>query len=286
MRYFSVIYLIIWLLTSSGVLSGKKIVHMEGSYDIDNDNLLEFISLELNPESDVFPNVVRYYELDEDGYQNLVWEFSPPPGLEGYFVDAKIGDLAGGGSPSLILVMNLSRFGDKTNPHVFIASYNWDGLSFSELPNSTLDIGKSDRSLRCNNFQLLDQNSDGDQEILISLGSPFRGFAVIDYTDQGLMLTKKVRPDELLVGSSLLYVGVVDYNSDGYDDIIALSQEGSTLKAQPFYNIGGVFDSGHMIRKTINGLNGLLTRSLELTDWDADGFFDVLASFSSGDLWS
>ena len=51
------------------------------------------------------------------------------------------------------------------------------------------------------------------------------------------MLTKKVRPDELLVGSSLLYVGVVDYNSDGYDDIIALSQEGSTLKAQPFYNI-------------------------------------------------
>ena len=61
MRYFSVFYLIIWLLTSSGVLSGKKIVHMEGSYDIDNDNLLEFISLELNPESDVFPNVVRYY---------------------------------------------------------------------------------------------------------------------------------------------------------------------------------------------------------------------------------
>ena len=84
---------------------------------------------------------------------------------------------------------------------MFIASYNWDGLSFSELPNSTLDIGKTDRSLRCNNFQLLDQNSDGDQEILISLGSPFRGFAVIDYSEQGLILTKKVRPDELLVGS-------------------------------------------------------------------------------------
>jgi len=286
MKYFSVFYLIIWLFLSFGILSGQKIVHMEGSYDIDNDNLLEFISLELNPESDVFPDVVRYYELDEDGYQNLIWEFSPPPGLEGYFVDAKIGDLTGGGAPSLILVMNLSRFGDKTNPHVFVASYNWDGLSFSELPNSTLDIGKSDRSLRCNNLQLLDQNSDGDQEILISLGSPFRGFAVIDYSEQGLVLTKKVRPDELLIGSSLLYVGVVDYNSDGYDDVIALSQEGSTLKAQPFYNIGGVFDSGHMIRKTINGLNGLLSRSLELTDWDADGFFDVLASFSSGDVIS
>ena len=41
-----------------------------------------------------------------------------------------------------------------------------------------------------------------------------------------------------------------------------------------------------MIRKTINGLNGLLARSLELTDWDADGFFDVIAAFSSGDVIS
>ena len=111
--------------------------------------------------------------------------------------------------------MNLTRFGDNKSPHVFIATYDWDGTHFSEIPSASLDIGKENKSLRCNNFQLLDQNSDGDQEILISLGSPFRGFAVIDYTDQGLMLTKKVRPDELLVGSSLLYVGVVDYNSDG-----------------------------------------------------------------------
>ena len=56
------------------------------------------------------------------------------------------------------------------------------------------------------------------------------------------------------------------------------------MKAQPFYNIGGVFDSGHMIRKTIDGINGILPQSFELTDWDADGFFDVLAGFGSGDV--
>jgi len=263
---------------------GQKIVHMNGTYDLDGDQLLEFIALELDPDEDVFPTSVHYYEIDSDGYQTLVWSFSPPVALEGHFVDAQVGDTDGDGAPELILVMNLTRFGDNSTPHVFVATYSWDGTHFSEIPSATLDVGKENRSLRCNNMQLMDQDADGDQEILLSLGSPFRGFAVVDATARGLSLTKKVRPDELLIGSGLLYVGVVDYDGDGYDDVVSISQEGNTLKAQPFYNIGGVFDSGHLVRKIIDGLNGLLPRSIYLTDWDADGFFDVMAPFSSGDV--
>tara|TARA_B100001094_G_C18153335_1_gene784971 strand:+ start:57 stop:878 length:822 start_codon:yes stop_codon:yes gene_type:complete len=228
---------------------GQKIVHMNGTYDLDGDNMLEFLSLEINPDLDVFPTAVRFYEIDSDGYQNLIWEFMPPVALEGEFVDAKIGDLDGDGSPDLILVMNLTRFGDNSTPHVFIATYSWDGTHFSEIPSATLDVGKENRSLRCNNFELLDQDADGDQELVLALGSPFRGFAIVDSSPNGLSLTKKVRPDQLLVGSGLLYVGVVDYDGDGYDDVLALSPDGNTIKAQPFYNIGGVFDSGHLVRK-------------------------------------
>ncbi len=278
-----VIKIIALMLTVSFVFA-QKIVHMNGTYDLDGDNMLEFLSLELNPDFEVFPNAVRYYEIDSEGYQTLIWEFTPPVALEGSFVDAQIGDIDGDGSPDLILVMNLSRFGNQSTPHVFIATYSWDGTHFSEIPSLTLDVGKENRSLRCNNFQLFDQDADGDQEIVMSLGSPFRGFAIIDSTPEGLSLTKKVRPDQLLVGSGLLYVGVVDYDSDGYGDIIALSPDGNTIKVQPFYNIGGVFDSGHLIRKKIDGLSGILPYSISLTDWDADGFFDVLVSFSSGDV--
>ena len=96
------------------------------------------------------------------------------------------------------------------------------------------DVGKENRSLRCNNFELLDQDADGDQELVLALGSPFRGFAIVDSSPNGLSLTKKVRPDQLLVGSGLLYVGVVDYDGDGYDDVLALSPDGNTIKAQPF----------------------------------------------------
>ena len=230
-----------------GISFGQKIVHMNGTYDLDGDAQLEFIALELDPNDDVFPTTVRYYEIDADGYQTLIWEFTPPLALEGQFVDAQIGDMNGDGSPELVLVMNLSRFGDNATPHVFVATYSWDGAYFSELPSATLDVGKENRSLRCNNFQLLDQDADGDQELVLALGSPFRGFAIVNASASGLSLTKKVRPNELLVGSGLLYVGVVDYDGDGYDDVLALSPEGHTIKAQPFYNIGGVFDSGHLV---------------------------------------
>ena len=184
-------------------LSSQKISHMNGTYDLDGDNMLEFLSLELDPNKDIFPTVVRFYEIDSDGYQTLIWEFMPPVALEGEFVDAQIGDIDGDGSPDLILVMNLSRFEDNATPHVFVATYSWDGSHFSEIPSATLDIGKEDRSLRCNNFQLLDYNADGDQEIVLALGSPFRGFAIVDSSPSGLSLAKKVRPDQLL---SLIHI--------------------------------------------------------------------------------
>ena len=286
MKYFNykIILSAIFILALS-FLNPQKIVHLEGSYDLDGDNLLEFISLELDPDKNVFPTVVKYNEIDQDGYQSSIWEFDAPKELDGYFVDAKIGDLDGDGIPDLIIVMNLSRFGTNSTPHVFVAVYSWEDGSFSELPSITLDIGKQDRSLRCNNFSMLDHDADGDQELVLSLGSPYRGFAILDLDSQGrLVIIKKIRPDEMLVGSGLLYSAVVDYDNDGYEDLLAISPEGNTIKAQPFYNIGGIFDSGPLIRKNFEGIGGILHNSFQLTDWDADGFKDVLVPFRSGDI--
>ena len=45
-----------------------------------------------------------------------------------------------------------------------------------------------------------------------------------------------------------------------------------------------MFDSGHLVKKEIEGLSGILSYSLELSDWDSDGFLDVLVPFNSGDI--
>ena len=141
-------YQLLFLLISFSY--GQKIVHMNGTYDLDGDNMLEFLSLEINPDLEVFPTAVRYYEIDSDGYQNLIWEFMPPVALEGDFVNAQIGDVDGDGSPELVLVMNLTRFEDSSTPHVFIATYTWDGTHFSEIPSASLDIGKENIVVRFN----------------------------------------------------------------------------------------------------------------------------------------
>ena len=85
--------LFIFLMLSS--LFSQKILHMNGTYDLDGDNMLEFLALELDPDKDVFPTAVRFYEIDSDGYQTLIWEFIPPVALEGEFVDAQVGDIDG-----------------------------------------------------------------------------------------------------------------------------------------------------------------------------------------------
>ena len=73
----------------------------------------------------------------------------------------------------------------------FVATYDWDGTHFSEIPSASLDIGKENKSLRCNNFQLLDQDADGDQEIVLSLGSPFRGVCYPRFIPNRFIYNKK-----------------------------------------------------------------------------------------------
>ena len=60
-------YFFVALIFSS--LFSQKILQMNGTYDLDGDNMLEFLALELDPNKDVFPTAVRFYEIDSDGYQ-------------------------------------------------------------------------------------------------------------------------------------------------------------------------------------------------------------------------
>jgi hypothetical protein len=97
------------LLLSSLGAQGLKITHMEGTYDLDGDGLQEFASVELGSSSNKKLSVIRYYELDEDNYQQMRWELEAPDGLLGNFVDAELGDLDGDGIPELITVSNLAE---------------------------------------------------------------------------------------------------------------------------------------------------------------------------------
>ena len=58
-----------------------KITHMEGTYDLDGDGFMEFASVESKTNGNKKFSVVRYYEIDDNGYQKLEWELESPDGL-------------------------------------------------------------------------------------------------------------------------------------------------------------------------------------------------------------
>ncbi|MEC8839230.1 MAG: hypothetical protein VYA09_03690, partial [Candidatus Neomarinimicrobiota bacterium] len=57
-----------------GLSKELKIIDMEGTYDLDGDGQYEFAALEYNRLNGHTISMIRYYEIDIDGYQNLSWE--------------------------------------------------------------------------------------------------------------------------------------------------------------------------------------------------------------------
>lgn len=275
------------LLLAFNLLFGKdlQIIHMEGPFDLDQDGLFEFAAIEVGRENDHSISMIRYYEIDGDGYQQLNWELAAPDGLLGNFVGLKLGDLDGDGFPELITIMNLTDANEDRILQPIVFYYSWDGAGFSEIPTGSLNLSERNTFLRCHNFVLLDRDNDDDQELLVSLGSPVRGLAIVDINEEGqLEITTRLEPESMRFGSGFVYGGVVDFNHDGYDDIISFSPEGNVMKAQPFINKNGNFIETEAVAKTIPGMNGFINKSVALTDWDSDGFLDILVPFQSGHL--
>ncbi len=266
---------------------GLKITHMEGTYDLDGDGLQEFASVEEGLVVNKKLSVIRYYELDEDGYQKMGWELEAPDGLLGNFVDVELGDLDGDGIPELITVSNLAEPDQDELLQPIAFYYYWDGERFSEDAGSVLNLSGGRNFVRGHNFVLMDFDGDMDQELAVSLGSPLREIVILDLNDDGeWVVIQTVKPDGMRSGIGAIYVSAVDWNRDGYDEIIVISPEGDILRTQPFYNIGSELVMGDGQETPIPGLDGLIPTAISVSDWDKDGTSDVLLPFYNGDIVS
>ena len=284
-KYFAMF--LFFCFTGIGFSQELKIIDMEGTYDLDGDGQYEFAALEYNRLNGNTISMIRYYEIDIDGYQNLSWELEMPDGLLGSFIGVKLADIIGDGIPELVAVANLSSNGDETILQPIIFYYKWYDDGFSETPSGYLNIGDQKDFIRCHNFDLIDLDNDDNHEIMLSLGSPMRALALIDVSNDGtLVMIERLEPPLLSTGVGFVYGKSIDWNNDGYDEIISFSPEGNVLKIQPYLNRNGKLILGEAKQEIIAGLNGLLARSIVISDWDSDGCRDVLLPFQSGHVVS
>ena len=264
-----------------------KITHMEGTYDLDGDGLKEFVSIESSTFGSKNLSVVRYYEIDNDGYQKMLWELKAPDGQLGNFVDVELGDLDGDGMPELITTANLAESNQDELLQPVLFYYRWDGLGFSKDPGSILNLSGGRNFIRANNFVLFDYDGDMNQEIAVSLGSPLREIVILDLNDnEEWMLSQTLKPNGMSSGIGALYVSSVDWNKDGFEEIVILSPEGEFLRVQPFYNISSDLISGLSETIQIPGLGSLIPTRMSLLDWNKDNFIDIILPFMDGNLIS
>ncbi len=279
--------LLVLIATYCIVLYGEdyKILHMVGTYDLDGDDQIEFLTLEAIPPDIHLANVLRHYEMDAEGYQDLLWELNAPDGQLGHFVDLTIGDLDGDAVPELITIMNVSSSAGERLLQPILYVYPWDGFRFHEEPSMSLRLSGDQPFVRCQNMGILDSDGDGDQEVVASLGAPSRSVAVVDMRTGGdLYIKHQLQPTSFRTGSGFVHVGVVDYDRDTMDDLIVYTREANTIKALAYYNTGGEFEEGTLVQETIEGLDKLLVQKVVETDWDNDGFKDILLPFQSGHI--
>lgn len=277
------ITIIVAVLMSAAFPQELKIIYMDGTFDLDQDKLHEFVTIETGTIDESEVSVVRYYEMDEDGYQRLNWELETPEGLLGSFVGVKVGDLNGDGIPELVTVLNVSDVEEEEILQPIIFYYSWDEDGFEENPGGTLNLSTGKKFLRCHNLDLVNVDGDSDEEIAISLGSPVRGINILDISEDGsLRVLQELRPEGLESGIGFVYAASIDIDRDGFDELLAFTPEGNTLRVQPFFNVGGEFLTGDLVEQEIQGIDGFLPFRISRTDWDADGFQDVLLPFQSG----
>ncbi len=264
-----------------------KITHMEGTYDLDGDGFMEFVSVESKTNENNKYSVVRYYELDDNGYQQLEWELEAPDGLLSNFVDVELGDLDGDGIPELITVSNMADPNKKELLQPIAFYYYWDGDRFSEEAGSVFNLSGGRDFVRGHNFVLMDYDGDMDQEVAISLGSPLREIAILDLNkDNEWRIVQTLKPNGMKSGVSAVYVSAVDWNRDGLDELVILSAEGEILRTQPFYNIDSELIMGKGQETPVPGLDGLIPTRVSVIDWNKDGRLDSVLPFYNGDLIS
>ena len=264
-----------------------KTTHLEGTYDLDGDGFQEFVSIESGSENNKNISVIRYYELNAEGYQQMTWELKAPEGLLGNFVDVKIGDLDGDGIPELITVSNLAEAGENQLLQPVAFYYSWDGEKFTEEAGSVLNLSSGRNFIRGHNFALMDYDGDMDQELAVSLGSPLREIVILDLNENGAWrVVQTLKLNGMRSGIGAIYVASTDWNRDGFDEIIAFSPEGDVLRTQSFYNTGNELTMASGQETPVPGLDGLIPTGISSSDWDKDGTVDVLLPFNNGEIIS
>ncbi len=288
---------VLTFIISSGLSAAEfKIVNMHGVYDFDKDDLVEFLTIEEGQLEGRKVTLTGYYEIDELGFPQLVWSFPSDDGDIkiadiSSLVSARIADMDGNAVPEIIVGANSFSSEDKETTIATVFLFNLNQGSFALQPSLTVAASEPSRPKTINNLDIIDIDNDGRDEIAMALGgADERGIIIF-------RLNEKTEPQQLTEVSSFslnefsstlgqIHVAGLDYNNDGFSDLLAFSPERNILRVQALINRNDQLVRGPNALNRIPGMSNMIPPSITSIDWNNDGNQDLLIPFRSGHLVS
>ena len=259
----------------------KSVLHIDGTYDLDQDGLSELLLVVRQPDGST---MLEYVEIDKAQNHQTLWTYAPPAERTGLFTDVKIVNLDGLGPPELVGILqtsyNSSEFG---KPWLYV--FRWVGDTFTSVPLIIADERLEGQFIRPGNLSYFGKHTEGISRLAISLGSPLREILIfsVDFQSRPWRLIGEYYLQPLLFKNGYGRVYTATFLHDNRELLAVFSPEGNLLKTviydlepEPHEILADVL--------TINGARFLLAPEIMATDFNMDGNQELLLPFQNGDL--
>ena len=285
----TILYFIYFLLINFNIsfCQDLKIRFMDGVYDLDNDDLVEFISFEsekINVES---RSRIAYYEIDELGFPQLLWSLNATKDVEGSIVSANIADFDGSGTPEIVISTNKFFANDTNFSQALLYVYEWKGSTFSSKPIASIALTDENDTQLIKNVSILDINADGKDEIAVALSGKEPVISILGINEDEPVRFYEIQSflmESFLESPANLRVASLDYNRDGFSELLVFSQDKNIFKVQSLINRGGLLNPGPERIKKINGMSNILSKSISNVNFNTYDNENIIIPFQSGHI--
>jgi hypothetical protein len=263
------------------VTQGQSVTVLGGGWDFNMNSHLELLAL-LEPADSLAASEIVYYELSPADTLHALWRYRLEVETLALFIDAGVTNLNGDQRPEITALLHYQTLEENSAPR-WLWVFDWDNAAnmFSTEPTTRWDYrGRGISYLRPRQLVAADLNTDGDDELVITTGSPDRMVLIADWSASGMKVLKEFRSREMAMGPWPFSVALADFDGDTRQDILVIGH-GRPRNLPVYLNRR---DDFHATSISIPDVGMILPEAIATSDLNNDGQEEVILPNADGSL--